>query len=253
MKRIGIWMLALLLLLSFPLSVAAEGESQARVVDRGALLTDVEEAQLLLRANSVAAAVGCAVDLVVFVDFTLDDDWYIGEDYLEDHGLSQSEDRILLIVGRDDDEYFYDLYLYGEAETLITKSEVDVILDDTNVYGNLKYYGNLYEGLAAYLTVTEAQCLNGVNRPDPFLRALPIAFVIALAIGILVCFLVKHAYSMKRRSVDYPLEQFAKLELTERDDAFTGSFVTRRVISSGSSGGGGGGGRGGGGGHAGGR
>jgi hypothetical protein len=61
------------------------------------------------------------------------------------------------------------------------------------------------------------------------------------------------SYKAKKKSVDYPLDQFAKLELTSQDDVFVGSFVTKRVIQSSGGGGGGGSSRGGGGGHAGGR
>ena len=81
-----------------------------------------------------------------------------------------------------------------------------------------------------------------------------VAAIIALAIGIGSCVAVYMAYKKKNASVDYPLERFAQLKLTEDRDEFAGTFVTRRVIQSGSGGGyGGGSAHGGGGGHRGGR
>ena len=63
------------------------------------------------------------------------------------------------------------------------------------------------------------------------------------------------AYKMKKKSVDYPLDRYAKLDLTHQSDRFVREYVTRTYSprSSGGGGGGGGGRHGGGGGHRGGR
>ncbi len=67
-------------------------------------------------------------------------------------------------------------------------------------------------------------------QASPYLTALPFAFLIAVAIAGVVAFLIKRSYSMKHKPVDYPFDQYTKLNLQEKQDVFTGSHVTRRVI-----------------------
>ena len=63
----------------------------------------------------------------------------------------------------------------------------------------------------------------------------PALFFVALALAVLCAaagvFLVVRKYSMKHNPVDYPLDQFTKLNLQERSDIFVGKEVTSRVIS----------------------
>ena len=54
-----------------------------------------------------------------------------------------------------------------------------------------------------------------------------LALLMALVIATVTCVSVKKAYSMKKKSVDYPLDQFAKLELTEESDDFLGSASSK--------------------------
>ena len=63
----------------------------------------------------------------------------------------------------------------------------------------------------------------------------PTVFFVALALAI-VCAIISvvvviRKYSMKHDPVDYPLDQFTKLNLEEQSDQFTGKEVTSRVIS----------------------
>lgn len=75
--------------------------------------------------------------------------------------------------------------------------------------------------------------MNAVStlQTSPYLTALPVAIVIAVVIAALAAFLVVRSYSMKHKPVDYPLNEFTKLDLRESADLFTGSQVTSRVIS----------------------
>ena len=66
---------------------------------------------------------------------------------------------------------------------------------------------------------------------SPYLAALPFAIIIAVVIAAVAAFLVARSYSMKHKPVDYPLNEFTKLNLQERSDQFVGSHVTSRVIS----------------------
>ena len=143
--------------------------------------------------------------------------------------------------------YYYNMYTYGDANYDINQKEVNYILDDYDVYYNLKG-GEIYDGAKAFFELS-ATAFEG-RLGAPWILVILVSAVIALIIGLAVCAGVVASYKKKRASVDYPLEHFAKLELVHSNDIFKGSFVTKRVIQSSSSGGGG---RGGGAGHRGGR
>ncbi len=257
MKRVWIFVLCILLTLPCVLSVQAATVGGEYVTDAYGLLSADEAVGANAFYAFTSERIGCPIYACTY-ESTDERDRYIGDEFLDDRGLSSGDDVLLLIITKNldtfGDDYYYDLYLYGAAEKKITLDEVDVILDTPDVYYSLKS-GKLLDGILSFAAAAEAQYLNGVDRPNPYLRALPVAFIISAIIAIICCVCVKKAYSMKKKSVDYPLDQFASLELTDQSDTFMGSFVTRRVISSGSRGGSGsgGGGRGGGGGHAGGR
>ncbi|MBE6633285.1 MAG: hypothetical protein E7620_02960 [Ruminococcaceae bacterium] len=252
-----VFLLCACLLLSFSavLPVCADGEIPY-LTDAADLLTVAQEKELTEQAESLSLRLGFPVAMYVYSSL-YESDNFIGEDFLRLHEMSATEDLILLVVKQEKTQYantayYYDLYLYGMGEKRIALEEVDPLLDDPNVFQNLKA-GRIDAGLKGYLNAVDGYASNEVDRPNPFLKALIWAFPVSLAAGVIACVCVKISYSMKRKSVDYPLERFAKLQLTEESDMFVGKHVTRRVISSSSGGSGGGGSRGGGRGHAGGR
>ncbi len=250
MKKGFLLTVCILLLVFLLLPVSALTEPRV-IWDRANLLDDAEAQALLSEANAFFEQTGCEFAIVTYRQKYSSDEYW-GEDFVRDSARSFYDDLILLIITeRTNGAYNYDLYLYGNAERRITPEEVDVILDHRTVFPVLKA-GHIYHGASAFLTVAAENYTNKTALPSPYLSALPVAIVLGGLVALLICLGVKKNYAMKRRSVDYPLDRFAKLELTEESDEFTGSFVTTRIISSGN-GGGRSGGRGGGRGHAGGR
>ncbi len=229
---------------------AYRGEFSQWIYDNAVLFSDEE----LYKLSAVAATIRENTDCDFYIA-THNSTWaikkYLGEDFLEDYSLSSSDNIVLLVVTLDGGEYFYNIYTYGDARNRINNKEINYILDNDAVYDNLKS-GRLCEGACAYLSLSE-QAYSGRLGASYWIIA-AVSFVIALIIGICVCVGVKVKYGTKHKSIDYPLDRFAKMELKERQDIFVGSFVTQRVIQS-SSGGGrsGGSSHGGGGGHRGGR
>ena len=179
------------------------------------------------------------------------DPYYTGEDFLDDRGWSYRQNLVILIITLDDGVYYYDMYYYGKASRVIHDEEVDYILDHEDVYGNIKS-GKLVEGASAFMSLA-AQAYEGRIAGASYAVIITVSLIIALISGVIACAGVKASYSTKKKSVDYPLDRFAKLQLTSQNDVFVGSFVTKRIIETNSGGGHGGGGRGGGRGHAGGR
>ncbi len=250
MRRIGLLVILIALLSAFALPTFAGGASY-HVCDRGGLLSDAEEVRLSEFAKVAYEQTGCGFYVDTHRLSRYDDDYYIGTEFLQRQRLSRRDDVILLIITYQDGTYYYDLYLYGNGEQMITQEEANVILDTPGVFYSIKG-GELELGIRAFFDAAVSQYQNETVRPNPYLRALPVAAVISAVIALAACMGVKMRYAMKNKSVDYPLDRYAKLELTEKEDVFAGSFITKRTIQS-SSGGGSGGGRGGGGGHAGGR
>ena len=255
LKKVGFSLLLSLLLaaLLFPLSVQAAGAVEGRVIDRMGYFKAEERKELDALLADMATRTGCSVYITTHKQARgwgeEESDPYWGEDFLEDLGRDLREDVILLVITYTPDEWYYDLYLYGAADKRINSTEVDYILDDDGVYDNLKS-GHLAAGCRAFLAKTEVAYAGRLGVA--YWKIAIVAGIIAILIGVASCFGVWNHYKMKRKSVDYPLDRFAKLDLTKEEDEFKGSFITTRVINT-SSGGRGGGSHGGGRGHAGGR
>ena len=240
-------LLCLAVCLTLPLS-AAESE---RVYDPAKMLNATESAQMAALLDRLSAEHGVELYLATYLADGPHDDFY-GDDYCHRVKDIEGTDAILLVVTyeRLNDTYYYDMYTYGEANHAVNSKEVNYILDDSDVYNNLKN-GYVYVGCEAFFTLS-AQAFTGRVG-----MAWGIVIFVAAAISVGIAFAVRGAvvasYRKKHASVDYPLDRFAKLELTHESDAFVREYTTRTYSprSSGSSGGGSR--HGGGGGHRGGR
>lgn len=254
MKRRSFWCLAavVLLLSFFTLVPSATTYPDDTVFDNAALLTDAEEAEIKRAIADARESTDCGF---YFATCDISDVGYLGgrsflgDAFLREHDLSVRSDLVILIVHRNHGVYYYDMFYYGDAPDKISDKEVNYILDHRDVYNNIKG-GAVKDGACAFFRLAAKGY--GGRVGTSYVKIGVISFVIALVIGLIACGCIFARYKMKMRSVDYPLDRFAKMDLKEQSDVFTGSFVTKRVIET-SSGGGRGGSRGGGGGHAGGR
>ena len=254
MKRIFCCTLSCVFLLTLLIRPAfAKGAGGSFVFDDGALLSEDAEQELSDLAEQASERTDCDFYIATYKSNLYIDD-YLGIEFLREHRLSEYSNIVLLVITKDRGTFFYDLYLYGDAERKFAQSEIDLILDDDDeVYDNIKS-GDLESGIEAFLKIATAAYEGQIG--GYYLKLFLISLAFALFFAFITCFSVYKAYTAKRRSVDYPLERYAKIELTEKDDVFVGSFVTSRVIRTNNGGYGGGGGsspHGGGRGHAGGR
>lgn len=258
MKKRMLLLIGCLLLLStlFCLPCMGAADSDQTVFDDAALLTPQAIENIEKTARSARETCDCDFYIATYrtpqntVSYGYQFQ-YTGEAFLSDYGLSARSNIVLLILTLDNGTYYYDMYTYGDAYSRIGQKEVDYILDDDSVFDNIKA-GHLEDGACAFLQLSAKAYRGRVGVS--YWVIVPVTFIISALIGIGVCAGVKVKYSMKMKSVDYPLNRFAKLELTEQNDVFKGSFVTKRIIESNPGGGGGGGSsHGGGGGHRGGR
>jgi uncharacterized membrane protein YgcG len=237
--------------LTLPLS-AAETD---RVYDSAGMLNATETAELNALLDQLSSEHVVEMYLATYRSERFGDQ-FIGDDYCDAVRNLNGKDAVLLVVTYDpydfydEYDYFYDIYTYGGAELAINGKEVNYILDDHDVYGNLKN-GRVYDGCEAFFTLAAEAFTGRVGM------AWSVIIFLSAAISIGIAFAVRGAvvaaYRKKKATVDYPLDRYAKLELTHESDSYVTEYTTRTYSPRSSSGGGGGSRHGGGGGHRGGR
>ena len=148
---------------------------------------------------------------------------------------------VVLVIDGTLNKRYYEMFTFNEADELFSNSEVNGILDDDRVYDEIKY-GSLLSGATVFFDL----CQQEIEQENGFpWTALVVALIIGTVVGGITVLCVFISYRKKRHGVSYPLDRYATMNLTQCNDRFVGSYVTRvRVQSSsggGRSGGGGGG------------
>lgn len=246
-KALCFLMLALLLsLLTLPLSAHS-----ACVIDSGNLLTEQEVQEL----EQSCKCVDYDIDFYVLTRQNLSS--YLSNSQVRNAcGISRDENAIVLLIRTHQGTFYYDMYTFGEADGIFSDSDVDDVLDAPDVYSNLKS-GHLGEGALAF----NSRCQNVLNshyQQKVALHAKAPLIAVATGVGVgllaggITALCIVLSYRKKRHGESYPLDRYARLQLTQHQDIFVGSHVTRVRVQSASSGSRGGG-FGGGGGHRGGR
>ncbi len=236
-------MLAMLCLM--PLTSCSEGIINADCVyDTADLISDEGEQKI----NDAAKKANNSRFLIVTHDGTTGSKMY-GEAVLRDLGIDEDENTVVLVITRANSTYYYNMYTYGTSYRRISDGEVNDILDDPKVY-KIKS-GDLVGGSVQFIEMTDK------SIELPWVIIITVAVIVGAVVGGIVCVVMAAKYKMRMRPTNYPLDKYAKMELTDSNDEFINSRVTVTVISNGGGGrgrsGGGGGGFGGGGGHRGGR
>jgi uncharacterized membrane protein YgcG len=218
---------------------AIDGGVYTRVFDRDNNLSTSEEQRIYDAATGAESLTG-----VIFLVAVYDCDFGIpsGSSVVSSFGYSTSKDDVvLLIIEQDGGSYYYEMFTYGRAHTSISDSAADRVLDNRDVYSNIKS-GNLADGAVAFINKTTEELQESAADASGFdLEEIAVRIAISLAAGIASVVVVIVIYKTKLKSPIYPLSQFADLKLAERSDIFIGKNVTRTKIntSSGSSGSGG--------------
>ncbi len=215
-------------------------EQDKYVYDLAGILTETEINEIESAAKNYFSGSYASVYIVTDPSGNVS---YYGEDFIEEYPEAGKNSIILIIT--DNSRHNYNLYTYGKCNRLISNSEVDMILDDPEVYNNIKINNDYAAASVRFLELSSEAC-----KPE-YLKAILLGVFVGLAASVITGVCIVYSYGRKMRSEKYPLGQFAKLDLTRKEDFFTGSFVTKQTIHkssgsgrSGSRGGGGGGGRG---------
>lgn len=155
--------------------------------------------------------------------------------------IPDGADAVVLVVRHVYSVYYYDMYTFGEAEHIFSDADVDRILDDPKVYNNIKE-GNLVDGCRAFTdlchdVVEEHHLAEQEKARLAPLTAVLVGAISGLVVGGITVLCVFLVYRKKQHGESYPLDRYAKLNLTQSNDIFVGSHVTRVRIQSNSSGG----------------
>ncbi|MBQ8356943.1 MAG: hypothetical protein IJX39_03945 [Clostridia bacterium] len=161
--------------------------------------------------------------------------------------IGNDENAVVLVIDRQNDTYYYEMFTYNWADDALSDSEVDDILDDPEVYEYIKG-GYLYAGWERFCTLVESELqaqaqLEREREARKPLMSVIVGLVVAVLAGGGTALGVFLYYRRKQHGETYPLDRYARMHLTESHDRFVGSFVTRVRVQS-NNGGSGGGGRG---------
>ncbi len=235
MRKI-IKLLAVLLVLCSAFSMSVYSDySETGIYDNASLMSAQDRAEVEKYLADASAKTGVKYILVTSADRSNIEFEFDG-----------ASDIIALNVMYSGGSYYYDIIIIGAPYKKISDSEVDRILDASDVYDNLKS-GNICEGVKAFSELS-AKAYKG-----DLWQTILICAIIAVAVASVTVGCVVYKYKKKLKSPSYPLEKYASLRLDTQSDMFIGSFVTKTRIPRPSSSRSGGGRRSGGGGRRGGR
>ena len=219
----------LLVLLLAALAFLPTAAASDHVIDDGGFFTDAQKAEL------ESAYAGASGDTEFYLITRDNLSTYLSDS--EAHraaGLSGDPSAVVLLVYRTNGEWRYNIYTFGKVDSVLTDGDIDKILDAPEVYNNLKS-GKTAEGASAFLTA----CQSRLSKRESTRRVKPVVYALifgAVAGGGSVLGVVI-AYRRKRHGESYPLDRYARLNLTDCRDIFVGSYVTRVRIQSNNTGG----------------
>ncbi len=125
----------------------------------------------------------------------------------------------------------FETYTEGSMTSRVSDGKLQRIMD--HIESDVKT-GDTCQGVKQYFE--EMASAHKVGKAP---RGILIGAVVGVIAGLIMFLSVKISYGRQSRSPSYPLNENAKLYLTEEHDHFRNRFVTRTVRSSSSSGGGG--------------
>lgn len=164
-------------------------------------------------------------------------------------GIGAEESAVVLAIytkGRSAD-YGYAMYTLGDAYDVFSERDITSILDDDGVFSAIKGGRQIEAGALRFFALSAGhvasyyaqEAADGAAREA---RAVPMAILVGVIAAILAgggtALGVFLFYRRRRRGESYPLDRYARLDLSVRTDRFVGSFVTRTRVKSNSSGGG---------------
>lgn len=223
-----------------------------KIYDYANILTDDEEERLYKLIINFCKRYNTEVIIL-----TVNESYYsdsknetIASDFYDynDFGIDYPKyDGIVIYRNVYEDDPYYDIYTFGDAQLYFNDSRYNQVLD--YVYNDL-HSGNYYQGFSTFLEYFEYYYKDGIVRKNyyvddygylqekyvpPFIIAIIISGIIT---GIVVTILVKrNKMIVKATNADIYLDM-SSIKYTKRDNIFINSRTTSYTVSSSSGGGG---------------
>ena len=220
--------IALILFASFALTLTSCGEkidNSNCIYDRANIISDADKAKIKAAAENANNA-----EFLIVTHDASDGTTLYGDTVLSQLGKETDENTVIFVITLSRSVYYCNMYTYGVAERRISDSEVeDILLYNDEVISQIKS-GRLGDAMVS--------CIEGSDRAIelPWIIIIVIAVIIGFAAGGITCGVTIAKYKMKMQPTNYPLDKYAKMELTDEDDVFINSRVTVQRISNGSEG-----------------
>lgn len=231
MKKLSLALVFIFITASFFTLSASALSDDTRIYDKAGIIED--EVRIEAALSDFEAECGIPIRLVTTVGENSYD--------LAELGFVYGENLIVLEINfyNYTNTYYYYLDTFGDAYDKISDSEVDRILDADAVYDNIKG-GRFADGVEAFAKLTSKAYLGKLQ--EPMWNTILVSLIIASVIGAVTVASVIYTYKRKLKAPIYPLERYARLNLSSGDcsDIFIGSTVSKVRVntSSGRSGGG---------------
>ena len=196
MKKLFALWIAILIVVTVSIPVAAAQTESPRLIDQADLLQAQEEQALLTKLDQ--ASEEYQVDFVIVTVDTMGEDVLVDEFaelvYEEGgYGFNETKDGVLLLVAMEEREWH--ILTNGLGKTAITDSEAESIGDAFSSYLSDQDYVN---GFHVFLEECEYQINGEINGfPFPLGRNL----LIALVIGFVLAFIVTGIWKSQLKSV----------------------------------------------------
>lgn len=218
----------MLFILSVPIFSSA---AESRVSDPCGMLSGEELAELESELATASSECGFEIRLVLWDDIV--SSAYLSEAHmLRMLSADENDDLAVFLITKEYDGYYYELFLYGEPNSLIDWDTSDEILDTPSAFSDIKG-GRIVAGAKTLISATRS-ATRGI-RDGRFIGVIVFTAVIFLLSGGGTALGVYFSYKKKQREPSYPLSKYAKLELTDSSDVFLGASVVKTRVSSSSS------------------
>jgi len=242
-KNLSILLMVICTLWAFSFSVSAA--DLPMVYDEADLLTDAEEAALLVRLERLSDSTGMDV-AVALVDSTGEySPMEYADDYFDNNGFGRGDDRdgLVLLISMEYSDWW--ISTRGYAVTAFTDAGIEYIGEQVTPYLSDGMYADAVEEFAAQCDTFIAQAKTGDpfdthNLPkDPFnpLLSLVIALIAGFIIGKIYTGKLKgQLNTVRRQSAASGYVRNGSLNVTNSNDFFLYRNVSRTAKESSSSG-----------------
>ena len=218
MKKLSLALVFIFITASFFTLSASALSDDTRIYDKAGIIED--EVRIEAALSDFEAECGIPIRLVTTVGENSYD--------LAELGFVYGENLIVLEINfyNYTNTYYYYLDTFGDAYDKISDSEVDRILDADAVYDNIKG-GRFADGVEAFAKLTSKAYLGKLQ--EPMWNTILVSLIIASVIGAVTVASVIYTYKRKLKAPIYPLERYARLNLSSGDcsDIFIGSTVSK--------------------------